>query len=123
MALLPLPELGVFVALVLVLSLYGLTVAGHFPVEHRAPEFRAGSGAAILWGTLAIAVVAVLAMLHLAWVRLPLYSVVIGGGAMLLAAPLVLRPFPDSFVNGRRGLLILAGLAGALAIVARALSG
>jgi len=32
----PLPELAVFMALVLVLSLYGLTVSGHFPQEHRA---------------------------------------------------------------------------------------
>lgn len=123
MALPPLPELVVFAALVLVLSLYGLAVAGHFPVEHRAPVFRAGSGAAILWGTIALAVVALLAMLHLAWMRLPLYAAVIGGGAMLLAAPLVLQPFPDSFVNGRRGLLILAGLAGALAVAAHALAG
>ena len=36
MALPPLPELAVFMALVLVLSLYGLTVSGHFPEEHRA---------------------------------------------------------------------------------------
>ena len=36
MVLPPLPELAVFMALVLVLSLYGLTVSGHFPEEHRA---------------------------------------------------------------------------------------
>lgn len=119
----PLPELVVFAALVLVLSLYGLAVAGHFPVEHRADVFRARSGAIILWGTIALAVMSLLAMLHLAWTRLPLYAAVIGGGAMLLAAPLVLQPFPDSFVNGRRGLLILAGTAGALAIAASALAG
>ena len=42
MALPPLPELALFMALVLVLSLYGLTVSGHFPEEHRSPSLRAG---------------------------------------------------------------------------------
>ena len=42
----------------------------------------------------------------------------IGGGAMVLFAPLLLQPFPDSFVNGRRGLLIFAGMAAGLALVA-----
>ena len=53
-----------------------------------------------------------------AWQRLPLYAAVIGGGAMVLFAPLLLQPFPDSFVNGRQGLLIFAGLAAGLALVA-----
>ncbi len=37
---------------------------------------------------------------------------------MVLFAPLLLQPFPDSFVNGRQGLLIFAGLAAGLALVA-----
>jgi hypothetical protein len=43
---------------------------------------------------------------------------VIGGGAMVLFAPLLLQPFPDSFVNGRRGLLTFAGIAAGLTLVA-----
>ncbi len=46
------------------------------------------------------------AALALAWRALPWYATVIGGGAALLFAPLLLQPLPDSFVNGRRGLLV-----------------
>ena len=34
-----------------------------------------------------------------------------GGGAMLLAAPLALQPFPDWLVNGRAGLVLFAVVA------------
>ena len=54
MALPPLPELALFMALVLVLSLYGLTVSGHFPEEHRDASLRAGVGPLLLWGTMAL---------------------------------------------------------------------
>ena len=50
MALPPLPELAVFMALVLVLSLYGLTVSGHFPEEHRAASLRTAGGQAAAVG-------------------------------------------------------------------------
>ena len=53
-----------------------------------------------------------------AWQHVPLPAAVIGGGAMVLFAPLLLQPFPDSFVNGRRGLLIFAGIATGLALIA-----
>ena len=56
------------------------------------------------------------AVLVLAWRALPWYATVIGGGAALLFAPLLLQPLPDSFVNGRRGLLVFA--AGAIALAA-----
>ncbi len=48
-------------------------------------------------------------MLLKSWSILPWYLQVIGGGAMLLFAPLLLQPLPDSFVNGRRGLLVFSG--------------
>ena len=118
MALPPLPELALFMALVLVLSLYGLTVSGHFPEEHRAPALRAGFGPLLLWGTIALCAALTLAALLFAWQRLPLSAAVIGGGAMVLFAPLLLQPFPDSFVNGRRGLLIFSGIATGLALIA-----
>ena len=118
MALPPLPELAVLMALVLVLSLYGLSVAGHFPAEHRALSLRTTGGRLILWGTLALCTLSLLTALALAWQRVPLYAAVIGAGAMALAAPLLLQPMPDSFVNGRLGLLTFTGLALALGLLA-----
>ncbi len=112
------PELAVFMALVLVLSLYGLTVSGHFPAEHRAPALRTGGGRLILWGTIALCTALALVTLAFAWVRVPLYAAVIGGGAMALVAPLLLQPLPDSFIDGRRALLTFAGLGAGLALVA-----
>src|SRR5262249_9600994 len=121
MALPPLPELAVFMALVLVLSLYGLTVSGHFPPEHRADTLRSGVGALVLWGTIALCLVLLIGALAFAWQRLPLYAAVLGAGAMVLRAPPLLQPCPDSFVNGRRGLLTFAALAAGLALIARQL--
>jgi hypothetical protein len=40
---------------------------------------------------------------------------------MVLLAPLLLQPLPDSFVNGRRGLLFFAGLALALTLISATL--
>jgi hypothetical protein len=72
-------------------------------------------GGLVLWGTLAMAGLAGLAALATAWRTLPWYATVIGGGAALLFAPLLLQPLPDSFVNGRRGLLVFATAAVLLA--------
>lgn len=116
-----LSDLVLFMALVLVLSLYGLAVAGHFPVEHRSPSLRTTGGAAILWGTIALAALLAAVTLSIAWQRLAISAAIIGGGMALLAAPLLLQPLPDSFVNGRHGLLSFAGLALLLAIIARAM--
>ena len=121
MALPPLPELAVFMALVLVLSLYGLTVSGHFPVEHRAAALRTGAGPVVLWATLSLAGGLTLLALAFAWRHVPLYAAVIGGGAMMLVAPMLLQPFPDSFVNSPGGLLTFAGLGLVLALLAGSL--
>jgi hypothetical protein len=119
MALPPFADLIVFMALILALSLYGLTASGHFPVEFRPPALRSSAGKLVLWGTMLLAVVLTVGTLAFAWLRLPLYAAIIGGGAMLLAAPILLQPFPDSFVNGRSGLLTFAALALGLSLVAR----
>ncbi len=118
MALPSLPELAVFMALVLVLSLYGLTVSGHFPEEHRAPALRTGAGQVVLWATLALSAAFTFRSAVFAWQHVPLYSAVIGGGAMVLIAPLLLQPFPDSFVNGHWALLTFAGLGFGLTLLA-----
>jgi hypothetical protein len=118
MALPPLPELSLFMALVLVLSLYWLTVSGHFPEEHRAASLKTAAGQALLWGTIVLSALLTLAALTFAWRHVPLYAAVIGGGLMVLIAPLLLHPLPDSFVDGAAGLLIFAGLGLGLVLMA-----
>jgi len=109
--------LGCFMAGVLAVALYGLTASGHFPVEARSERLKSGWGALVLWGTLAVTALAAAGMLLKSWWILPWYLQVIGGGAMLLFAPLLLQPLPDSFVNGRRGLLAFSAGAALLACV------
>jgi hypothetical protein len=118
MALPPLPQLALFMALVLVLSLYGLTVSGHFPEEHRAGSLRTAGGKLLLWGTIALCFALTVVALSFAWQHLPLSAAIIGGGAMVLIAPLLLQPLPDSFVNGRRGLLTFTIIGVGLALAA-----
>lgn len=109
--------LGLLAGSLLLAALYALAASGHFPKEHRSPALRAGWGAIVLWSTLTATAAAAAAAIAAAWGALPWYAIVIGGGAALLFAPLLLQPFPDSFVNGRRGLLVLAGGAVLLAIL------
>ena len=116
-----LPELTLFMALVLVLSLYGLTVSGHFPKEHRRASLRSAVGRIWLWGTIALCAALAFATLVFAWRHVPPAAAVIGGGAMVLIAPLVLRPLPDSFVDEAPALLLLTGLGLGLALTAGAL--
>jgi hypothetical protein len=108
--------LACFMAGVLTVALYGLAASGHFPREARGARLQ-GSGGLVLWGTLAVAALAAAGLLVEAWGRLPWHMAVIGGGAMLLFAPLVLRPFPDSFVDGCSALLVFSAAAAGLAVV------
>lgn len=109
-------ELALFVGLVLLVALYGLTASGHFPVEYRSGKLKSRWGAALLWGTMFIAGLAAAVGLMRGVGALPWYAAVIGAGAVLLFAPLLLQPLPDSFVNGRRGLLIFSAGAALFAI-------
>jgi hypothetical protein len=106
-----------FMLLLLSASLCGLAASGHFPAEHRAPALRTGSGRVILFGSLAICVLCLLGGVTLIWRTVPWYAAVIGGGAMLLVAPLLLQPFPDSFVNGPGALLAFSGLSLLMSVV------
>lgn len=109
--------LAVFALLLMSAALYGLTVSGHFPSEHRAETLRSTGGATILWGTMALALATAVFGVWLAWVALPWTWAVIVGGGVLLMAPLVLQHFPDSFVDGRAGLVVFAGAGAALALL------
>lgn len=111
------PELLLFMAAVLLVSLYGLTVSGHFPVEYRAERLRSGSGAVLMWGTMMAAGLSGLLAILFASLLLPWYAAVIGGGAMVLFAPMLLQPFPDTFVNGRRGLVAFSAGASLTAFI------
>jgi hypothetical protein len=108
--------LGLLMGSVLLVALYGLAASGHFPREFRPEKLQRGWGALVLWGTTIATGLAGAVALVLAWRALPWYAAVIGGGAALLFAPLLLQSLPDNFVNGRRGLLVLC--AGAVVLAA-----
>jgi hypothetical protein len=97
-----------FMAVVLFTALSGLAASGHFPAPHRAPALRSRLGACILFGSLAISMLSLATGLLLVGRMVPWYAAVIGSGGMLLVAPLVLRPLPDHFVNGRSALIVFA---------------
>ena len=105
--------LTLFTTLLLFVSLHALAASGQFPREHRAPALMPGGGAIVLYGTIAVALISLLAGLFAAWRLIPWYAAVIGGGLAILAAPLVLQQFTDRFVDGRTSLVSFAG-AGAL---------
>jgi len=110
-------ELALFMSGMGLSALYGLTVSGHFPAEFRADALKGSAGAVVIWGTIVMTGAAAAVTLIVGWMVLPWYAVVIGGGAVLLAAPVLLRPFPDWFVNGRAGVLSFAIGATVTAIV------
>ena len=117
------PALVLFVALVLSVSLYGLTVSGHFPSEHRGETLRSATGTAVLWLTMLICAAATAYAVVFASRTLPWYVAVLGAGGAILVAPLLLQPLPDSFVNGRRGLITFALAASVLACLAWSFGG
>ncbi len=114
--------LAMFALLIMSAALYGLTVSGQFPSEHRAEILKSPTGAMVLWGTMAVGLVTTLVGVGVAWRMLPWYAAVIVGGGVLLIAPLILQKFPDSFVDGRSGLLTFAGIGAVLSLAAIALA-
>lgn len=112
--------LGLFAGMVLAVTLYGITVAAHFPAASRRASLQEGAGRLIFWGSIAAAVLVSMLALRFALTALPGYAAVIAGGAAILVAPLVLKPLPDAFVDGHAGLVTFAGLGMLLALIARA---
>jgi hypothetical protein len=110
-------DLLLFMGLLAAASLYGLAASGQFPREHRAGPLRSAAGTAILFGSMALTLLALLVGLFFAWQTIPWYAAVIGGGTPVLFAPLLLRPLPDKFVNGRGALLSFSTIAAAVALV------
>jgi hypothetical protein len=112
--------LVLFMALILVASLHGLAASGHFP---RTPRPSAsGVGPIISFGSMTVAIAGLASGIAAAVWFIPWYAAIIGGALSILAAPLVLQPFPDSFVDGRGALLTFAAASVALAILPIALT-
>jgi hypothetical protein len=105
-------DLPALVTATLCVALYGLAASGHFPADQRNEKFQGAWGAFLLWSTLAAGLLAAMVTALGWWAAGPWYVAVIGAGGAILFAPLLLKAFPDRFVDGRRGLVILA--AGAL---------
>jgi hypothetical protein len=108
--------LALFIALVLSAVLTALAASGHFPPEHRAASLRSRAGRAILFGACMVSALSLLVGAAAAWPALSWPAAVIGAGAAILAAPLLLRPLPDPFVNGRAALVAFAGVSALLAL-------
>jgi len=100
-----------FAALILVIALYALSASGQFPKEHRAFSLASGLGKFMLFGSILLTLLCFAGAVSIAWMKLPWYATVIGGGISLLIAPLILQAFPDSFVDGRSSLLTFSGVA------------
>jgi hypothetical protein len=108
--------LVLFTALLLSAALTALAASGHFPSEHRAASLRSGVGHAILFGACVVSALSLAVGIAMAWLVLPWTAAVIGAGVAILAAPLLLRPLPDAFVNGRAALVAFASASALLAL-------
>jgi hypothetical protein len=73
-------------------------------------------GRAILFGACAVSALSLAVGVAVAWLVVPWPAAVIGAGAAALAAPLLLRPLPDAFVNGRAALVAFASASALLAL-------
>jgi hypothetical protein len=109
--------LVLFTALMLFASLHGLSASGHFPRGSRLPDMATGAGRAVLWGSIVVTALCFFVALAAAWLLIPWYASVIGGGGAVLVAPLVLRWFPDRFVDGKAALVAFAATATVLAVM------
>jgi hypothetical protein len=90
------------------LTLYGLTVSGHFPFDVRNDELRTPMGRLVIGVTLLGSALAAIILMVVAFTVLPWTAIIIGGGGALLAGPMLLRALPDYFVDGLAGLVTFA---------------
>ncbi len=104
-----------FVLVVFAATLQGLTASGHFPLRHSGAKSR--SERVTLFGSIALTSLALVTGV-IGALRLTSWSVtLIAGGLSLLFAPLVLRLFPDRFVDGAGALFAFAAATVAAAVV------
>jgi hypothetical protein len=100
--------LALFIIGATLLTLYGLTVSGHFPAEARRKALQTPIATIAIAATLFTSGLAAVIVMAIAVNALPWTVITIGGGAALLAGPLLLRALPDEFVDGLTGLLTFA---------------
>lgn len=108
-------ELLLFMALLLMVSMYALAASGHFPREHRSKNLASAAGSMILFGTILFSLACAALGIFFVHFSVPWYAAIIGGGAVVLIAPLLLQLFSDRFVDGRVSLLAFSGAAGCFA--------
>ena len=105
-----------FVLLILAATLHGLAASGHFPLQAHSAKPAFQQRRLTLFGSITF-----FALIGgtVAALRLTSWSTaIIAGGLSLLFAPLVLRVFPDRFVDGAGALAVFAAAAlGAAAIL------
>jgi hypothetical protein len=111
MSLASIVSLVIFVTLMLLASLQTLSASGHFPKTSRLSAIAQGSGPAVLWTSMIVTAGSVVAGIAAAWMLIPWYAAVIGGGAAILLAPLALQLFPDRIVDGKIALIGFAAAA------------
>ncbi len=103
-----------FAALIVTIAMFGLSLSGHFPAPQNR-QLKDWPARALIICSIIVVAFCTAKALGLAMGRLPAPIAIIGAGAALLVAPLILKSLPDSFVDGRRGLVTLAGVAAFLA--------
>jgi hypothetical protein len=115
-------SIALFAALMLFVSLQLLAASGHFPLQARTAAMKGVASVIVLWLSIAVTLAALGAGAVAAVQTAPWQGLVIGGGLAVLAAPLLLQPCPDWFVDGRAALLTFAAgaalSAAALAVTA-----
>ena len=98
-----------FVLLVSAATLLGLAASGHFPLRDAGVKATSEPGRATLFASIAVTLLALIVGCT-AVPRLTSWSAaIIAGGFSLLFAPLLLRVFPDRFINGAGALIALTG--------------
>jgi len=98
-----------FVLLVSAAALQGLAVSGHFPLRDGGAKSGSQPRQAMLFASIAVTLFALIAGCTVA-PRLASWSAaIIAGGFSLLFAPLLLRVFPDRFINGAGALIAFSG--------------
>ncbi len=113
----------VFSGLVLAITLYGLVVAVYFPKQARTVEKRDWPTRALIGITIPIVALSTVHGFGFALSRLPGPIAIIGAGLAMLVAPVVLKRFTDTVVDGRVGVVAFAGVTGLLAFLAQRMAG
>jgi hypothetical protein len=100
--------LALFIIGSILLTLYALTVSGHFPAEVRSKALQTPFATVAIAATLLTSGLAAIILVSVAITTLPWTAIIIAGGGALLAGPLLLGALPDDFVDGLSGLLTFA---------------